>query len=170
MFFLIFVLDAPDSRASHPVDVVSVAIKAIEDFERSSLDYLKAFEGAGGASILIKRYRDRTMETLSLIKEVRWSEGPGPRRFRRVLRIVDLYTADQIEMIEDFGRGSGFAGSPLFDEVMDGLARAREKALGELKKAFRLEVVEEKRIRPVPLIDRSPFEEDKQGGKGIWDR
>ncbi len=172
LFFTLLIFSASDSAAIHPVDAVSAAVKVVEDFSESEMSLLKDLEGVPEAGLLSlqKRLSGRTLETKAGIKETGWSEGPGPRRFSRVYRMVDRYTLDQIDMIKAYAERSGLSDSPSYKRLMKELTKARKGALKELSEARRFEVPEDKRHRPVPIIDRSPFEQDKQGGKGIWDR
>ncbi|HHL39876.1 MAG TPA: hypothetical protein ENJ37_05170 [Deltaproteobacteria bacterium] len=156
--------------AAAQTDCVSIALRHVDEFEAALGRAVEPLMPE--AAPAMEEASRRSDETARMLRNIRWSDEPGPRRQRRVARVFDDYAAALIDSLRSL--------APRLDP--DGRKRAAEAV--DLLEGMRLEAVEEIRTstdshpkpreprRPVPLIDRSPFEDkpEEGGGRGMWDR
>ena len=147
-------------------DSVSTAIRVVDDFYKETSQLLKGLLLEKDLSTFQDHSIREKEKTIAEIKRIRWTEDPGKRRAQHIMRIVDLYTREQIESV----KGLVPEDEERLRDVINRLSAKREEVLSELTESFKYEVPRKKKIRPVPSIDISPFEDQPEGGRGIWDR
>lgn len=151
-------------------DTLGLAKKIVEDFHSEAVasvagldktPEVKAFENAS------VKTRDNA---LAEIKSIRWSEGPGKRRFQRVQSVVDGYTASEINEARKLGSTLAGDKKTAFDGSLTRLAEKRKKGLSDIEAMRSTEVPDAGAQKAVPIIDRSRYDEEPGATKGIWER
>ncbi len=150
-------------------DSISTAIKIVKDFNAKVKGLTDELEYKKEITVYRDISSDRTEKVITELKDLRWVQGPGRSRAKRTYRIVELHIQDQIDSFVEL-IVKPHPEDKRLKEVVGELVSTKDKALAELKKAFQAEVIEKERIKPVPLIDRSPFEKQREGESGMWDR
>lgn len=150
-------------------DSISKGLLIVEDFYTETTALMSPFKSLPEADSFNELSVEKTNQAAAEIRSLRWVETPGMRRYNRVYNVVDSYTADQIESMKGFAQNVPAARARV-DEAIARLTTFKESKLNELKDSLKVETYEGKKIKPVPIIDRSPREKDNNGGSGMWFR
>lgn len=153
--------------ASAQTGSVSVALKAVNEFYTETDALTRGFEQG---AITVEAQKKSAEYQDSAIKEIHaidWIDRPGKRRFKKIHTVVDAYLEKQFGLITKL-----FVDMPKPDagEALKKLVASKDAKLKALEEASALEVVEEKKEKPNPVIDRSPYETTPGTDKGIWER
>ena len=109
-------------------------------------------------------------ETHAKIKWLRRSEGPSPKRFSRLYRILEKYTENQVREVSLLAERLKEPQKSKVEDMGVKLQALREKLLKEFKDTSYSEIKPDDRFKPDPVIDRSPYEERPGDTRGIYDR
>lgn len=148
---------------------VPAALQAVEGFYAGITAETKDL----GESAAVKDFRKRALEEKdrvhAQIRSIDWAETPGKKRFEKIYKFFDSYTVSQIASVK--GLAMKLPGDKArIEEAIKRLTELKAGKIKELNEASKNEVTEEKKIKPVPVIDRSPFEKEPDSDKGIWYR
>lgn len=164
-FFFLFLSASTTACA----DSISTAINIVEGFEKESGTLLDKLDPKGTPG-LKKAFSEERVKAVSELKTLGWTHAPGEIRFRRTSRIVDSYTGRIITAVEGLDKRLPASAAPVIKESVKRLADLKRELLTELKESRKNEIAGEKELRPVPLIDRSPFDTTPGEAPGIWYR
>ena len=165
LFLLMFI----GASASHAEDSVSSAISIVDEFYNETVNLTGGLDGADAVLGFHKKAIVDKEKVSSELKSLKWTEAPGPRRFNQVYKLVDSYTEDQIDDVNDLAALLPAGSRPGVESAVKRLSTLKEERLRELNEALKREIYEKKTDRPIPIIDRSPFEKEPADGD-IWYR
>jgi len=167
-FFLLFIfLTASPLYAQ--TDSVTTALDIVEDFYAVTEKQTGGLDGGEALQKFRKRALEEKEKTTGELRALKWSEKPGTRRFNQVHKIVDAYTGSQIEAVRGLKTDLP-AEETSIDEAVKKLTELKASGLKELSGTLETETYEKKGDKPVPIIDRSPFETEPDKDGGIWYR
>lgn len=160
-FLIVLSTPAPASA-----DSISTAINIVEGFaveSNSLLDKLGPKETAG----IRKSFSEERVRAVDELKTLGWTHAPGDIRYRHTLNIVDSYTGRVITAVGALNKRLSGA---RVQETVRKLTELKGVFITELNESRKNELAGEKSIRPVPLIDRSPFDTTPGEAPGMWYR
>ncbi|TAN63010.1 hypothetical protein EPN18_03515 [bacterium] len=148
---------------------VSVALKAVNEFYTETDALTRGFEQGAITAEAQKKSAEYQDTAIKEIHAIDWIDRPGKRRFKKIHTVVETYLEKQLSLIRklfvDITKPDAGAG-----ETLKKLVASKDAKLKALEEASSLEVVEEKKEKPNPVIDRSPYETTPGTDKGIWER
>jgi hypothetical protein len=147
-----------------------VALGIVESFDIETQQLIKKEKWSMKSRGFYKTTAKQKKEATNDIKSARWSEGPSPKRFSRLYKIVDLYTTSVVEAAEDLASNLGEKERGQVDDAVRKLTALRVEFLEELKKTSASEVKPSRQQKPNPVIDRSPYEERPGDRRGLFER
>lgn len=157
--------------ASCQTDTIGIALDVVEAFYNSTSGSVKKLSSVPDkeAGIFSEKASESKKKAIEELKSLRWPDTPpGERRFKKVYRIVESFTADRLDAFRNISKLSTRGEQP--DREADELAALRDKELKRLKESFRKETPTAKKPKPVPLIDRPQYENRPDEERGIWER
>lgn len=166
--FLLLFLTASTAHAQS--DSVTVGLSVVEGFYTDMTSIVRTFEDVAEVEEFAKKSLDRTNEVAAEIRAMRWTDVPGQRRFNRVYNVFEEYTSEQISSVKEF-----FAGLPPEEQArvakaVDKLMKSREEKLERLNESLKLETYKKKGPKPVPIMEKTPHEKEREEGEGIYFR
>ncbi|MFQ5441202.1 MAG: hypothetical protein ACE5EB_00585 [Thermodesulfobacteriota bacterium] len=167
ILLLIMLLAAPVYAQN---DIVSVGLRAVDDFHTTTTELMGGLKGKKAVKSFSKSALKEREKTTSEIRSLRWLEKPGMRRFNIVYEKVDNYFKGQVSSIKALEEELGGKDKARLEKIIKKLKELRGQKLKELDEAVKFETFERKKEKPVPLIDRSPFEKGPGKDEGIWYR
>lgn len=120
--------------------------------------------------VFIKTIKENKVDALSAIRSLRRSEGPSPKRFKRLYRIVDDHTREHIKEVDKLVSKVSPKHKTELNKLSAKLTEMRTAFLEELKETSSSERVPAKGIKADPVLDRSPYEERPGDVRGIYER
>jgi len=113
--------------------------------------------------------RKRKDNTLTALRTLRWIETPGKERYEKIYSIVERYADAQADSINKLKETHNPRGIELMVREMKAM---KNRKLKELTGTRKYETYRGKNPRPVPIIDKSPFDSGGKTGSGgeIWFR
>lgn len=148
-------------------DSISTAINIVEGFEVESNTLLDKL-GPKETVVLRKSLSEERVRAVDELKTLGWTHAPGDIRYRRTLNIVDSYTGRVIAAVGALNKR--LPSGARVQESVRKLTELKGVFLTELNESRKNELAGEKAIRPVPLIDRSPFDTTPGEAPGMWYR
>lgn len=145
---------------------IKASIKAVEEFYNETQNLTKdltdmpAVKQMRAASLELKDAAIRNLENLHRV------EKPGKKRFNHAYGAADSYMDAQIEAV----KGTSPEDKARIEGIVKTLLALKTEKLKAVKETEKFERTDEKKRRPVPSIDRSPYEKSPEGDKGIWER
>jgi hypothetical protein len=168
LLILFVLLTAAPARAQG--DFIASALKIVNQFHAESKARLKDLE----ASKAVASFRKQSLKSKELtakdIESLRWVEKPGSRRFKLVYNLVDSYTDLEIASVGRLAAKVSTDDRKSVERTARTLATLKKANLEELSESLPLETYKRAEPKPVPIIDRAPFEKGATDGDGIWDR
>jgi hypothetical protein len=146
---------------------VSVALKAVNEFYTETDALTRGFEQGAITAETQKKSIEYQDTAIKEIHAIDWVDRPGKRRFKKIHTVVETYLEKQLSLIRKLFVDMA---KPDAGEALKKLAASKDARLKALEEASSLEVVEEKKEKPNPVIDRSPYETTPGTDKGIWER
>ncbi len=148
---------------------VKTAMFIVDSFFDETLYRMRDLEGDKVLDKTVKEMRKRKEGTLSTLRTIRMLETPGKERYEKIYDIVDKYLRAQIESFNGLKESHDARSIELMVRDLKDIKKAKLRSLEETKK---YETYRGKRPRPVPLVDKSPFESGGKTGTGgeIWFR
>ncbi|MDO8426316.1 MAG: hypothetical protein Q7T24_02235 [Deltaproteobacteria bacterium] len=160
------------------VIILSASVSfAQSDSVSKSLDIVNSFHTE--AEVLTKglvspsfqgQFAGERDEAVNELDSLSWTEKPGKRRFNLAYGIVDSYTEKIIESIEKLLPQAPPKSREALNNAVERLSALKTVAMRELNESLKAEAYEQERSKPVPLIDRSPFEAPPEEAPGMWFR
>ncbi len=151
-------------------DIVSAGIRAVDGFYTSTSKLMGGVNQTKPVKSFSKDALKEREKTTSEIRGIRWTEKPGMRRFNIVYESVDRYFKSQVSSIKALEDALGKKDKVQLEGIIKKLKKLRERKLKGLNEAVKVETFERKKGKPVPIIDRSPFEKGPAKDEGIWYR
>ncbi|GMR05011.1 MAG: hypothetical protein BMS9Abin23_0935 [Thermodesulfobacteriota bacterium] len=151
-------------------DSVTTALGIVEDFHSETIELVNGVEDSASVESFVKKCIKERDRTLGELGSLRWIESPGERRFERVSRIVDSYMTGRIDSLKGLKKKLNGRDRKYMEKVITSLVLLKKKQLEELGGSLKAETYRKKELKPVPIIDRSPFEKGRPGEEGIWYR
>lgn len=145
-------------------DSISSAIGLVDSFTIELEEATGEIKGSGASSYL-STSKKAHKTTVADIKSLGWTEAPGKHRVKRLFEIVEGYTNERILKLSEID-----GDRQEIKNAAKRLTKFQALTIAELKKATHAEVRAGKSPKAVPIIDRSRFEENPGGTKGIWER
>lgn len=150
-------------------DSISTAINIVESFEAESRAALAGLDPKQTA-VLSKNLSAERARAVDELKTLGWTHAPGDIRYRRTLNIVDSFTGGVIDGLQALNGRLTATDAARAHESIKRLTELKVSLLKELNVSRKNELAGEKQERPVPLIDRSPFDTTPGEPPGIWYR
>lgn len=166
--FMIATLFAALSYAQS--DSVSTGVRIVDEFYGTAKDLTVGYDigpGSGGLRRVLLENREKTAGDLHSLN---WTEEPGQRRFEMVYRLVDSYIENQMKPVRELLASVPPEDKVKVEGVLKKLAELRDAKLKELNDSLKAETFKQEQRKPVPVIDRSPYEKGPDGDRGIWER
>jgi len=150
-------------------DSISTAIGIVEGFETESAAIVSLFDpkDTSGTRLSLKQESTKAVDEL---KTLGWTHAPGDIRYRQTVKIVDSYTERVIKAVSSMDSGVRARNGSKVAESVKKLEELKAAFFTELTASRKKELEAEKPVRPVPLIDRSPYDTTPGNAPGIWYR
>lgn len=151
-------------------DSVSTAQRIVSDFFDAANGLTRGYDigpGPGELRRLLLENRDKAHSDLQTLN---WTEEPGQRRFELVYRRVDSYMEDQMKPVKELYSRVPPEDKAAVEGILKRLTELRSAKLKELNDSLKAETFKQEKRKPVPVIDRSPYEKGPDSDKGIWER
>ncbi len=151
-------------------DTIGVALDVVEAFYNRTNGSVKKLGSVPDkeAGIFSEKASESKKKAFEELKSLRWSDTPGERRFKKVYRVAESFTAGRLDAFRNISKLS--TPGEEADIEANELAALRDTELKRLKDAFKKETPAVKKPRPVPLIDRPQYENRPDEERGIWER
>lgn len=151
-------------------DTIGIALDVVEAFYNRTNSSVKKLGSIPDkeADIFSEKTSESKKKAIEELKSLRWSDTPGERRFKKVYRIVESFTAGRLNAFRNISKLSTPGDMP--DIEADELAALMDTELKRLKESFRKETPAAKKPKLVPLIDRPQYENRPDEERGIWER
>jgi len=155
--------------ASAQMGSVKTAMFIVDFFFDETLYMMRNLERDEKLREVTEEMRKRKDAAISTLRTIRMIEAPGKERFTKIYLIVEAYLGAQIKSFNGLKESHDARGIELMVRELQDIKKAKLKALQETKK---YETYRGEQPRPVPLIDKSPFESGGKTGSGgeIWFR
>ena len=147
-----------------------LASSIVKSFDKETKALLPENLDKGQTSAFTKGSKKNTKETLSRIKSLRRSEGPSPKRFSRLFRIVDTHIKNHIKEVDKLAATLKGPGKAEVEDMGVKFGIMRKELLEELKTTSFSERKPTDWNRVEPVIDRSPYEERPDESRGLYER
>ncbi len=150
-------------------DSISTAINIVEGFEvevNTLLDKLGPKETAATR----KSLSEERVKAVDELKTLGWTHAPGDIRYRRTFNIVDSYSGRILAAVGALNKRLPLSAGARVQETVRKLTELKGASLTDLNESRKNELAGEKAVRPVPLIDRSPFDTTPGEAPGMWYR
>ena len=158
------------SNAAAKTESYLMALGIVESFDIEMRDLIKEDKWNGKKRGFYKRSTKEKKEATNSIKSVRWSEGPSPKRFSRLFKIVDRYTGSIVDAANDLAGSMPEKDRSEVESAARKLAGLRMEFLDELQKTSASERKPSTHQKPSSVIDRSPYEQRPGDIRGIYER
>lgn len=148
---------------------ISASIRAVDEFYNETQNLTKdladmpAVKEMRVASLVQKDAAIKKLENLNRV------DRPSKKRFKHAYDTAASYMDARIEAVKALPQTSPEDKTRIESIVKTLLALKTEK-LNAVNETEKFEQTDEKKIKPVPSIDRSPYEKSPEGDKGIWER
>jgi len=148
---------------------IKTAMFIVDSFLDESLYLTRGLKKDENYEKVTKEMRRRKDNTVTALRTLRWIESPGKERYGKIYRIVDTYLDAQIASINSL-KESHYARR--IERIVRELKDEKKVKLRALEETRKYETYRGKRLKPVPIIDKSPFESGGKTGEGgeIWFR
>ncbi len=171
--FLIFLalLFLPTVAMSAHSNSITRAIELVKEFRVEADKNLKNLLPPE----LLKKYEENSLkkskDAVSKLDSLNWTDRPGKRRLKVVNSVVDESITGLIDSVVELKKELTLKERSEIARVVRKLKRLREKIMAEIGEAAGEVASEDKRRKPVPIIDSSPHEKGPEAeGGGIWQR
>ncbi len=148
----------------------TMALSIVKKFDKETKTLLPKELNKEQRSAFTKTAKKNKKETTAAIKSLRRSEGPSPRRFKRLYKIVDQHTGDHIKEVDKLASTLLPKDRAAVEGISAKLKGLRDEFLEELKGTSFSEREPARGIKAEPVLDRSPYEERPGDVRGIYDR
>ncbi len=155
--------------ASAQMGSVKTAMFIVDSFFDETLYKMRDLERDDTLKRVSQEMQKRRNDTISNLRTIRMIEAPSKERYEKIYKIVDSYLGAQIESFNSLKESHNARSIELMVRELQDLKKAKLRTLQETKK---YETYRGERLKPVPLIDKSPFESGGKTGSGgeIWFR
>lgn len=149
---------------------VKTSIKAVDEFYNETQNLTKdiadgpAVKDMRAASLKQKDAAIKELENLNRV------ERPSKKRFKHAYDIAAAYMDARIEAIKTLVAQTSSEDKARIDNIIKSLLALKTEKLNAVNDTEKFERTDEKIIKPVPSIDRSPYENSPERDKGIWER
>ncbi|MCR4287145.1 MAG: hypothetical protein NUW09_03935 [Deltaproteobacteria bacterium] len=156
--------------ASCQTDTIGVAVGVVEAFYNRTNGSVRKLGSVPDkeAGIFSEKASESKKKAIEELKSLRWSDTPGERRFKKVYKVVESFTAGRLDAFRNISKLS--TPGDMSDITANELAALRDAELKRLKEAFKKEAPVVKKPKLVPLIDRPQYENRHDEERGMWDR
>ncbi|HBG46027.1 MAG TPA: hypothetical protein DDW94_03465 [Deltaproteobacteria bacterium] len=151
LLLLVFLLLPADLPAQG--DAVTTAINIVENFNKEATILMNSSGFTGPSQAAVQK-------AAAVLKEIRITEPPGPKRHASVFEAVSSYTGNVLESIEVLKNKTAGRKKDLLADKIKRLEKLRTDDLARLSAALYAEAPMEKKPKEVPSIDLSPFDEE----------
>jgi hypothetical protein len=148
----------------------NTALDAVRTFDKETKALLPDTMLKEHKKVFIKTIKENNVDALSAIRSLRRSEGPSPKRFKRLYKIVKDHTRDHIKEVDKLASKVSPKNKREIKKLSARLLEMRTAFLEELKGTSSSERVPAKGIKADPVLDRSPYEERPGDNKGLFER
>lgn len=148
----------------------TTALDTVRTFDKETKTQLPEEMLKEHKKVFIKTIKENRADALSAIRSLRRSEGPSPKRFKRLYRIVDDHTREHIKEVDKLVSKVSPRNKAEVKELSAKLAEMRTTFLEELKGTSSSERDPARGIIADPVLDRSPYEERPGDVKGLYER
>lgn len=146
---------------------VPVALKAVQEFYTETDALTRDLDSGPKRDEAQKALAANRDSAVKEIHSIDWVEAPGKRRFKKIYAVVEAYLDAQIDLTQKFAKDLP-AGKN--EEPLKKLSASKDAKLKALTESSSAEAREERKEKPNPVIDRSPYETSPGTDKGIWER
>ncbi len=148
---------------------VKSAMFIVDGFFDESMYLMRDLERDDTLRSVTLEMRRRKDDTITALRTMRWIESPSRERYDKIYSIVETYGDEQIASVNKLKDTHNARTIELMVRQLKDLKNQKLKALAGTKK---YETYRGKPLRPVPIIDKSPFESGGKTGTGgeIWFR
>ncbi len=158
---------------SYGADPATVAIGEITAFKKSLNFTLSDVSEFKEIDEFLKTLSTETNKALIGIKEIRWVESTGPRRFRRLEATINEYISDvrsRLTLLSDSNK-SRLRKKELLDIAIEKLNAFEKNVSQSVKAAFDYEMeIKRRKKQPTPADEKPPREEEHIEGDTLWGR
>ncbi len=147
-------------------DTVSAAIGAVETFSARAAKLTSELPPDTETDSFKNSLLERKEKTISGLKQIRWTDEPGRRRFKRITSRLDKFFKETINSLKQLGMIS----EPTIKTITAELKTLGDEHINEVSKAYQAQRLSELPPEPVPAVDVSPYDESAPEGRGIWER
>ena len=149
---------------------ITAALVIIREFHTEKERLMKGLDKGAAFTDLRRQSALNRDKASSDLKTLNWTEAPGPKRSEKVYRVVDSYTDKEISSVKGIIKSVRADDRGVAEDAVRKLSAFRSAKLGELNESIKSETPEVQRIRPVPVIDRTPKGSSPDEEHGIWFR
>ncbi len=169
IFALSILIISSTSHAQMPMGSVKTAMFIVDGFFDETMYITRDLTRDESLKKAMNTMRLRKDKTLSELQSVRLIESPGKDRFEHIYSIVESYSDAQIKTMAGQRQGPE---QKEITRVIRTMKSLKKKKLKALSSTLKYETYREKNLRPVPIVDKSPFESGGKTGTGgeIWFR
>lgn len=148
---------------------IKTAMFIVDGFHDEALYLMRDLKRDESLQRVRKELGRRRDDTLAALKTLRWIESPSRQRYDKIYSIVRSYMDAQIATVNSL-KESHYARQ--IERMVRDLKDLREEKLRTLAETKKYETFRTRNPRPVPIIDKSPFESGGPAGEGgeIWFR
>lgn len=157
------------SSAGAQMGSVKTAMFLVDGFYDEAVYLTRDLPQDERVSVVMKEILKQKEDTMAALKTTRWMDPPGQERYDKVYKMVEDYSDAQIESIKKLRDVSA---KKDINRMVRNLKSLKKKKLKTLKATHKYETYRAKNPRPVPIVDKSPFESGGKTGTGgeIWFR
>ncbi|MBE9531676.1 MAG: hypothetical protein IME98_02595 [Proteobacteria bacterium] len=149
---------------------LTMAMGIVKSFDTETKALLPEDIDKKKRSAFLKINKKKKKEAYSRLSSLRHSEGPSPKRFKRIYKTADKHTKGVIKEVDKLAKSLNDQNRVKVEDMSAGLRAIREELLKELKETTYSEIEPTNRNKPEPVIDRSPYEERPGDTRGIYNR
>ncbi|MBI5344305.1 MAG: hypothetical protein HZB21_05030 [Deltaproteobacteria bacterium] len=151
-------------------DSIEVASEIVLVFHDEAANLTKDLEPNDDVKTYRRLASEQKDDVMLEIDSLNLAERPGQRRFKKIYKAVEMYTNGQIESLTRLTASVKGVDKNRLEDAIKKLTALREEQLLELNDTFKAETFEKEGIKPVPLIDRGPYDKTPDEEPNIWFR
>jgi len=148
---------------------IGASIKAVNEFYNETQNLTKDLADSPAVKAANAKPLEQKDAAIKELENLNRVEKPSKKRFKHAYDTAAAYMDARIEAIKTLLQTSS-EDKAHSDSIIKSLLALKTEKLNAVNETEKFERTEEKIIKPVPSIDRSPYENSPEGDKGIWER